>query len=211
MFAEGHQNKAGSNKPSKCLICKEPQHTYKDKNGQDKPNKAIYACPRWNQADFLMKKKIIGEIQEVASLCKMCSLIGHFSGNCWFKDRYICENSHCGKEHIKDICDFQPFIVSCLQQAVLPPVVPCIRKVSLYQTKDPSVLNSKQKHGSKTSSKNTSRKAIISANHTKAMVPGSKSNDEISTLDTSIENHHRVSETDLCMTFSEPAASKHSA
>ena len=106
--AGGHQNKAMSSKLGNCLICKEPQHIYKDKTGQDEANKALYACPRWNKADSLMKKKIIEEIQEVESICKICSYIGHLSGNCWHKNNYVCENSQCGKVHIKYMCEFQP-------------------------------------------------------------------------------------------------------
>merc|ERR1712237_300727 len=75
-----------------------------------------------------------------------------------------------------------------------------------------SVLNSNQKHvpTKETSSENISRKFKNDDNHTEIIAPGSKFNDKISTLNTSIENHHRVSETNLCMTFSEPAAFKHS-
>ena len=82
--------------------------------------------------------------------------------------------------------------------------------MSLYQTRDPSNLNSKQKHVSKTSRKNFSRKFKIEANHTEIIVPGSKINNEISKLKTNTEDHHCISETGLCVTFSEPAASKHS-
>ena len=89
-------------------------------------------------------------------------------------------------------------------------MVPCIRRVSLYQTKDPSVLNSKQKYGSKTYSKNISRKFKNDTNHTKIIAPGSKTKDETSKLSTITEDHLRVSEPDLSMTFSEPAVSKQS-
>ena len=167
-----------------------------------------------------MKKKIIAEIQEVTALCKICSFIGHYSSSCWNKDRYICENTQCGQFHIKDMCQFQPFIVSCLRQAVSPPVVPCIRRVipvvsclqrvSLNQTRDPSEENSKRRYVSKTSSKNIPKKFKNNANHTETMVPDSKINDEISKLKTNTEDHHRVSETDLCVTFSEAAVSKQS-
>ena len=80
------------------------------------------------------------------------------------------------------MCQFQPFIVSCLQQAVRPPVVPCIRRVipvvsclqrvSLNQTRDHSEGNSKQRYGSKTSSKNISRKFENNVNHTEIITPG---------------------------------------
>ena len=116
--------------------------------------------------------------------------------------------------HIKEMCDFQPFIISCLQQpSVQSPMVPCIRRVALYQAPiGPSVLNSSQKHVStkKTSSKNTSRKSKNDANHTEAIVPDSKIYDEIPKLVTSTGNHLSVSETAPCVTFSDSDVSKQS-
>ena len=167
-----------------------------------------------------MKKKIIAEIQEVTALCKICSFIGHYSDSCWNKNKHICENTQCGQFHIKDMCQFQPFIVSCLRQDVSPPVVPCIRRVipvvsclqrvSLNQTRDHSEGNSKQRYGSKTSSKNISRKFKNNVNHTEIITPGSKTIDESSKSNTNIEDHQQVIKADPCMTIFEPASLKSS-
>ena len=56
--------------------------------------------------------------------------------------------------------------------------------------------NSKQKRVTK-----TSRKVKNVINHTDILSPGLKTIDETSNLNTSIEDHQRVSEADLCMTF----------
>ena len=63
-------------------------------------------------------------------------------------------------------------------------MVSCLQRVSLNQTRDHSEGNSKQRYGSKTSSKNISRKFENNVNHTETMVPDLKINDEISKLKT---------------------------
>ena len=126
----GSQNKTRSKEFFKCPICNDPQHQKILPSGDKGNDRSITSCPKWNKSSSAEKVKILEEVQAIpVDICKICSNLGHNSASCYNKDRYICENSHCGKEHIKDICDFQPFIVSCLQQAVLPPVVPCIRRV----------------------------------------------------------------------------------
>jgi len=53
------QNYASSKKPMECLICKGAQHMRRDhKTGQDKPNRALNACPRWTKANYFLKNRI---------------------------------------------------------------------------------------------------------------------------------------------------------
>ena len=107
------------------------------KTGQDKPNTALNACPRWTKANYFMKKRIIEEIQEVTSLCKICSNLGHLSGSCYFKEKAVCENNECGQEHVKEICEFQPFITGCLQHTTKAPFVGgCMRLINVNVAKE---------------------------------------------------------------------------
>ena len=117
----GPKERVRSNKSYTCPVCKQPQHQWTTNSGEKRHDKALTSCPKWQRSNSADKVKILEEIQAIPlSVCKNCSRIGHISSNCFKKDKNVCENNNCGQNHIKEMCNFQPYIVGCLRIMSVP-------------------------------------------------------------------------------------------
>ena len=87
-----------------CRVCKQPAHTYKQKDGSLGLANKVTMCPKFRNASDTEKGDIIKTEEKEHELCRICFYIGHSMANCKLVTKMSCD--HCKQNHSSDACKF---------------------------------------------------------------------------------------------------------